>query len=284
MKKNALYAVCFIVLSCLTMLLFNKGYDESSTQERMVIKNKLFESLALVDGTHNKEVIEVANYLRKTAYLSIPSKSFLRSGFGVHAVEKIPDVPVPTAFVPTIKGDESFSKSWRKVCEENSIAFQNYTPGMNVIVFKQYTNLSRVVIAGVLLHETRHAMIQIAAQEKGIEQFKAHVQEKEAYELQGKFFALVGGLKYERLIEDEAEKIKLYHNRNNAFPEFSSRPKELSEIFGNISQEDQEILEVSLFVSSVFRYFLKNFPKELETRKLNFFEDAVGQGFFADKE
>lgn len=250
--KSRLHSVLFFVLTFVSLAQSEIDLRKLHA-ERYQMRDEWFGAAEeIVQKTKDKEAREVLEFMKSHSILSIPIPT------GVYTLE---DSSEGFFLVPLLHGDERVSQLWRDIVSASPLAGPNIHMEDHMVILRDTSELSRLWKGIYFLHEMHH--VREAAHGKGK---IGHEEEREATEFQNRLMILVGGRRYQLLLDREVKRLGQSHG-----PEPGPYNPVLDEILGMAKSHTERILRQKyLWIHAHFVMFEKKYPKGSKAAKTEF--------------
>ncbi|MDP3244276.1 MAG: hypothetical protein Q8M83_01315 [bacterium] len=264
--------VCAVVILSLFLATFGAEgakSSESDAKERAKIKAEWFKSAKEVAHKINdKEANEIFQFLENNAILAAPNErgvQFLEAGKDNNWI----------AIIPLLKKDRDVSELWEKVFATNAAA--HFLPKARSVVIKSYIPYSMTGRAIIFLHEGYHAYTFVKNPREEEQSVREYCYEEvRAHTFQNKVMSLLGGKKYQEILDKEIVRIaadakKCGGKIGDKIISRAEYDERIASAFGQpASQTEKDYIQTSIWVHAVFTFLDKEFKGDVEDQKALF--------------
>jgi len=248
-------------------------YLDKSRIERKLEWLKLTEDV--VRKINCKEADEVFHFLKQSMIAASPN---IRGFVFLEAAKTKNWI----AIVPLLDADKNLSEDWNSLLEKPAVA--HFLSEQRAIVVRDDVPFSSVGKALVLLHEGYHAYLFVKNPYTEQDNREYSYEEVKAHAFQNKVMLLLGGKKYQAILDREVARIsdeakKSGEEIGSVFSYDPNSNPEMASVFGEPqSPMEKFFTRTSVWIHANFVFLEKNFKGDVEDQKAVFmravYEDA----------
>lgn len=239
--------------------------DKNDTVERGRIKEEWLKSTKqVVEKINDREAIEIFQFLEKNLILAVPNEK------GMKFLERAQSEDW-LAIMPLLEKDKEANEHWRYIF--SSPAAAHFLNKIKAVVLKDslYNPTGKAI---VFLHEGYHAYTFIKNPYEKQSDKEYCYEEVKAHTFQNRVMALIGGAKYQFVLDKEVKRINDEAKRsvgNFTIPNRTEYDEDLITVFGKPdSKMEKDFIQTSVWINAVFVHLDKVFKNGAEDRKALF--------------
>jgi hypothetical protein len=214
---------------------------------------------------NDKEATEIFQFLDKNLILAEPCAEGIKFIEGSKSTSWL-------AIVPLQAGDDKFSEQWQEAFTKNAIAY--FVNQIRAIIIKSHVAFSPAGKAIIFLHEGYHGCAFIEQPYEQQDEKEFCYEEVRAHTFQNKVMSLMGGKRYQEILDREVERISADTTKSGneiSLPNRTDYNQDLAAIFGEpASGLEKDYIQTSIWIHAIFVFLDERHKGKAEDLKAIF--------------